>query len=281
MVLSRAFAVSKVGKALGNQKNSPVRKKGERSMAQKYRLDKTISAQGTLSRSEGKALIRKGAVQVNGEVVKAADFPVDWETDRVTVQGKSLVLKKQVYIMLNKPKGVVSSTEDGRFPTVVDLVPAELSRKGLFPAGRLDKDTTGFVLLTDDGQFAHEILSPKKHVEKTYHAKVDGTITEETERAFSGGIPIGDGEVTLPARLRILKRDPEGDAAEVVLREGMYHQIKRMFQSCGLTVVELKRVRMGGLDLDPGLKEGECRELLPEEVEQIRQKRKEEKANEK
>ena len=143
-------------------------------MAKKQRLDKAIAMQGALSRSEVKTLIRKGEVTVNGQVVKSADYGVDFDSDTIAVQGRELTLRQHLYLMMNKPKGVVSASEDRHERTVVDLVPERLFRKGLFPAGRLDKDTTGFVLLTDDGAFAHDILSPKKHIPKTYHALVDG-----------------------------------------------------------------------------------------------------------
>ena len=165
--------------------------------------------QGNLSRSEVKTLIRKGAVTVNGQVVKAADFGVDFDSDTVQVQGKPLCLRMHLYLMLNKPKGVVSASEDKNQPTVVDLVPQNLWRKGLFPAGRLDKDTTGFVLITDDGEFAHDILSPKKHIPKTYHALVDGAITERMEADFAKGVRIGE-DFTLPASLKKTLLHPTG-----------------------------------------------------------------------
>ncbi len=237
-------------------------------MAKKQRLDKAVSMQGALSRSEVKTLIRKGEVTVNGQVVKDAGFGVDFDCDTVAVQGKALVLRQHLYLMLNKPKGVVSASEDKHEKTVVDLVPEALQRRGLFPAGRLDKDTTGFVLLTDDGVFAHDILSPKKHISKTYHALVDGPITEAMERGFAQGIQIGPDQ-TLPASLKKMSSCERGDWGEVVLREGLYHQIKRMFGVYGLKVLELKRVKMGLMPLDPNLKEGECRELTPEECKQI------------
>ena len=196
-------------------------------MAKKQRLDKAIAMQGSLSRSEVKTLIRKGAVTVNGQVVKNADFGVDFDSDTVAVQGKELSLSMHIYLMLNKPKGVVSASEDKKLPTVVDLVPKELWRKGLFPAGRLDKDTTGFVLITDDGEFAHDILSPKKHISKTYHALVNGTITDEMVEGFAKGVTIGE-DFTLPASLKKISSEEQGDWGEVILKEGMYHQIKRM-----------------------------------------------------
>lgn len=237
-------------------------------MAKKQRLDKAIAMQGSLSRSEVKTLIRKGAVTVNGQVVKNADFGVDFDSDSVAVQGKELSLRTHIYLMLNKPKGVVSASEDKHLPTVVDLVPKELWRKGLFPAGRLDKDTTGFVLITDDGEFAHDILSPKKHISKTYHALVNGEITEEMIEGFAKGVIIGE-DFTLPASLKRISSDEQGSWGEVILKEGMYHQIKRMFGAYGLKVLELKRVQMGKLPLDPNLEEGKCRELAAEELQLV------------
>lgn len=240
-------------------------------MAKKQRLDKAISMQGTLSRSEVKTLIRRGEVLVNGAVVKSADFGVDFDNDIVTVQGKEVCLQMHTYLMMNKPKGVVSATEDRSQKTVVDLVPQELWRKGLFPAGRLDKDTTGFVLLTDDGEFAHDILSPRKHISKTYYALVNGAITEEMEKGFEAGVKIGEDQ-TLPASLKKLSSCEQGDWGEVILKEGLYHQIKRMFGVYGLKVLELKRVKMGNLDLDPNLPEGECRKLSAEELKKVMQR---------
>lgn len=234
-------------------------------MAKKQRLDKAIAMQGSLSRSEVKTLIRRGAVTVNGQVIRNADFGVDFDSDVVAVQGKELSLSMHIYLMLNKPKGVVSASEDKKLPTVVDLVPKELWRKGLFPAGRLDKDTTGFVLITDDGEFAHDILSPKKHISKTYHALVNGNITEEMVEGFAKGVTIGE-DFTLPASLKKISSEEQGDWGEVILKEGMYHQIKRMFGAYGLKVLELKRVQMGKLPLDPNLEEGKCRELTAEEL---------------
>ena len=234
-------------------------------MAKKQRLDKAIAMQGSLSRSEVKTLIRKGAVTVNGQVVKNSDFGVDFDSDTVAVQGKELSLSMHIYLMLNKPKGVVSASEDKKLPTVVDLIPKELWRKGLFPAGRLDKDTTGFVLITDDGEFAHDILSPKKHISKTYHALVNGAITDEMVEGFAKGVTIGE-DFTLPASLKKISSEEQGDWGEVILKEGMYHQIKRMFGAYGLKVLELKRVQMGKLPLDPNLEEGKCRELTAEEL---------------
>ena len=233
----------------------------------KQRLDKTISSQGLWSRKDAKTLIRKGLVCVNGVVQKSADAYVDWDSDTVTVEGKALQLQQHVYLMLNKPKGVVSATEDKEQTTVVDLVPDELMRKGLFPAGRLDKDTTGLLILTDDGDFAHEILSPKKHVQKVYLAKVNGSITDEIIEAFRTGVNVHNEYTTLPSKLSVVSREEDGDWGKGILREGMYHQIKRMFVSFGLKVVELHRIRMGRLDLDESLEPGQCRPLTAEEVQ--------------
>ncbi len=233
----------------------------------KQRLDKTVSSQGLWSRKDAKTLIRRGAVLVNGSAVKQADAYVDWDSDIVTVEGKTLQLQQHVYLMLNKPKGVVSATEDKEQTTVVDLVPDELKRKGLFPAGRLDKDTTGLLILTDDGDFAHEILSPKKHVQKIYMAKVNGKITDEIIEAFRTGVNVHNEYTTLPSKLTLVSSEEDGDWGRVVLREGMYHQIKRMFISFGLKVVELHRIRMGRLDLDESLEPGQCRPLTAEEVD--------------
>ena len=232
-------------------------------MAKKQRLDKAISMQGNLSRSEVKTLIRKGAVTVNGQVVKAADFGVDFDSDTVQVQGKPLCLRMHLYLMLNKPKGVVSASEDKNQPTVVDLVPQNLWRKGLFPAGRLDKDTTGFVLLTDDGAFAHRILSPRSHIPKTYIATLDKPVPPTAAAAFAGGMEM-DGKVLQPAQLTILSAHPP--RAQVVLRQGVYHQVKRMFARVGCTVTALHRTAMGALELDPTLAPGDCRALTPAEV---------------
>ncbi len=227
------------------------------------RLDKALSDQGMWSRKDVKSLVRKGRVAVNGCPETDPGRKVDRQEDRVTVDGREIALKEHLYLMLHKPAGVVSATRDVRERTVVDLVPPQLRRPGLFPAGRLDKDTTGMMILTDDGELAHRILSPRSHVPKTYIARLDRPVTEEMVRAFAAGIPLkGEGEC-LPATLRV-RGEQEG---EVTICEGMYHQIKRMFAVCGATVLTLKRISMGGLALDPALAEGACRELTAEELE--------------
>ncbi|MBQ7117620.1 MAG: rRNA pseudouridine synthase [Clostridia bacterium] len=231
------------------------------------RLDKIISSQGKYSRSEVKKLVRAGLVTLNGEKVKSADVKADAERDTITVDGEAVSYRKHIYIMLNKPKGVVSATDDAVHKTVIDLVPPALYRQGLFPAGRLDGDTTGFVLITDDGDFAHRILSPKNHIIKTYHATLDHTLSAEDIIAFTEGIDLRDGTLCLEAQVKMLSENPP--VAEVKIHEGKYHQVKRMFAALGNRVTELKRVKMGGLDLDERLKEGECREITAEELEII------------
>ena len=231
----------------------------------KERLDKLLANRGNLSRKEGKVLIWQGSVTVNGQVVKQPDSKVDTERDRVVLNGEELLIKEHLYLMLHKPQGVVSATEDGRFPTVVDLVPERLRRKGLFPAGRLDKDTEGFVLLTDDGVFAHRILTPKNHLPKRYLARLDHTLTPGLIGEFAKGVRLDEEDQCSPALLKILENG-ENPQVEVVIHEGMYHQIKRMFERFGYRVTYLKRLQIGGLPLDPDLPLGDCRELTGEEL---------------
>ena len=228
------------------------------------RLDKIIASQGKYSRSEVKKLVKAGLVTVNGKAVKTSDVKCDTSIDEIVVDGVSLNYKKHLYIMLNKPKGVISATEDASQKTVIDLVPPELKRQGLFPAGRLDGDTTGFVLITDDGDFAHRILSPKNHIMKTYHATLRHSLTDEDIVRFKEGLTLGDGTECLEAHVRMLP-DRE-NVAEVKICEGKYHQVKRMFASLSNKVLELKRVQMGALPLDESLPEGMCRELTEEEL---------------
>ena len=233
------------------------------------RLDKILASQGTLSRRDVKELIRKGLVTVNGVVVKDSSLKIDENSDSVFLNGEELTLKKHIYIMLNKPQGVVSASESEQDETVVDLVPDSLYRKGLFPAGRLDKDTTGFSLITDDGDFAHRILSPSRHVDKTYIATVSDKIDfAKAKKAFSNGVVLGDGTVLLSAQLELIEEN-ENQVFKVVIKEGKYHQIKRMFASLGTTVIELKRIAIGGLALDFSLKVGEARVITEEELKMI------------
>ena len=232
------------------------------------RLDKIIANSGTLSRKEVHRLIKSGAVSVNGITTKDRGFCIDPETAEIKINGQSVSLEKYVYIMLNKPEGVVSATKDPTEKTVVDLVPAELKKKNLFPAGRLDRNTTGFVLITDNGDFAHKILSPKNHIEKTYEARLAERIDEESLKKVAEGITLGDGTECLPAKVKVLE-DGENPLIEIKICEGKYHQIKRMFAAVGNAVIELKRVKMGQLPLDENLAPGECKILSKEEVELI------------
>ena len=229
------------------------------------RLDKIIASQGKYSRSEVKKLVKSGRVTLDGTVVKRADIKID-ETSRIAIDGAELNYKKYLYIMLNKPKGVISATEDRTQKTVLDLVPKELYRSGLFPAGRLDGDTTGFVLITDDGDFAHRILSPKNHIMKTYHATLRDELTDGDIIRFKEGLTLGDGTECMEAHVRVLESGGR-NVAEIKICEGKYHQVKRMFASIGNKVLELRRVKMGELELDAALPEGKCREITAEEFE--------------
>ena len=232
------------------------------------RLDKILASQGTLSRRDVKDLIRKGLVTVNGVVVKDSSQKIDENKDVVFLNGEELTLKKHIYIMLNKPQGVVSASESEQEETVVDLVPDSLYRKGLFPAGRLDKDTTGFVLITDDGDFAHKILSPKNHIFKTYIAGLEHSLGNAEIEMLENGITLGDGTVLKEAKVEIIE-DGDKPFVKIMICEGKYHQVKRMFAALGNKVIALRRVKMGGLDLDESLREGECREITAQELEAI------------
>lgn len=232
------------------------------------RLDKLIASQGRFSRREVQELIKNGAVKVNGITVRDRGAKSDDEKDIICVNGEQLDFQRFVYIMLNKPKGVVSATNDKNEKTVIDLVPKEFKGRNLFPAGRLDITTTGFVLVTDDGDFAHRILSPKNHIEKTYEARLAESVTEGQLEAVRNGIGLKDGTKCLPAKVTVLA-DGEKPLVEIKICEGKYHQIKRMFAAAGNAVIELKRTQMGRLTLDPSLKEGECRLLDAHEVQKI------------
>ncbi len=229
------------------------------------RLDKILAHLGLGTRKEVRALVKSGAVSVNSLPATDPGLHVHPGQSRIEVHGRPLSYERHYYVMLNKPAGVVSATEDRRDRTVVDILPEDLRRPGLFPVGRLDRDTEGLLLLTDDGEMAHRLLAPKKHVDKTYLARVEGVLTPADTEAFAAGIVLEDGSRTLPARLLPLRTGPESEA-EVIIQEGKFHQVKRMFEAVGKRVVHLKRLRMGPLDLDPSLHPGEARPLRPEEV---------------
>ena len=228
------------------------------------RIDKIIASQGQYSRSDVKKLVKQGRVTLDGAAVKSSDIKADPEKAVIAIDGRVLGYKKHLYIMLNKPKGVISATEDPTQPTVIDLVPKELRREGLFPAGRLDGDTTGFVLITDDGDFAHRILSPKNHIMKTYIATLQRELTEADIEAFRNGIELKDGTLCLEAQVSAVAGTVP--MAQVKICEGKYHQVKRMFAALGNKVLELRRIKMGELSLDEKLSEGQCRELTGEEL---------------
>ena len=233
------------------------------------RLDKYLAETAQCTRSEAKTMLAKGRVQVNGAVCKKGDTQLK-DTDTVMVDGAPLRYQKFVYLMLNKPEGVVSASTDKRDTTVVDLVGDAYPRRELFPAGRLDKTSTGFVLLTDDGALAHDILSPAHHVEKQYVVTLDTALTEEMRRGFAAGVTLADGETMAPAGAEPLTDD--GKTVLVTLRQGVYHQIKRMFGVYGAGVNALHRRSIGGVALDAALAPGQWRELTEEEVEKLRQK---------
>lgn len=231
------------------------------------RLDKILASQGNFSRRDIKEMVKKGRITLNGAVVTDSAAKV-CETDTVTLDGTDVTLKKHIYIMLNKPEGVVSASTSEDDRTVVDLVPEALFRKGLFPAGRLDKDTTGFVLITDDGDFAHRILSPKKHIYKTYEARLERTLGETERKMLENGITLGDGTVLKEAKVEIVE-DTDTPLVKIMICEGKYHQVKRMFAAAGNKVLHLHRTKMGNLTLDSSLLPGECREITPDELQKI------------
>lgn len=233
---------------------------------ERIRLDKFLSSQLNISRSDAKRLLKRNAVTINGVCEKSGDVSITATEDIVCVNGKQIVYNKFIYIMLNKPKGIVSASSDNKDTTVIDILPEELKRSGLFPAGRLDKDTTGFVLITDDGEFAHNILSPSHHVPKTYLVEVAHPLDDCQLMRFRDGMLIGE-ELFKPAQLRPLnKLDNNNFLYEITIIEGRYHQIKRMFASAGAPVLELKRISIGGLPLDPSLAEGASRLITREEL---------------
>jgi len=277
-------------------------------MRNTQRVDKVLSNFGFGTRSELRKVIKDGLVKVDGAIVNDGSMHVDPENSRIEVEGKLLNYRRFVYVMMNKPAGVISATYDPKLKTAVELLPQELACFDLFPAGRLDIDTEGMLLLTNDGQLAHNLLSPVKHVDKRYYALIDGFVTQDDVESFKEGVVLDDGYKTMPAELEIIGTsgknsytgqsdsvdrqvrpvqvnvpaqisntvcDGDNDAAdrseiEIVLHEGKFHQVKRMFEAVGKKVIYLKRIQMGGLRLDELLKPGECRELSPDEVELLK-----------
>ena len=236
-------------------------------MGNTIRLDKYLTEMNKGSRSQIKEAAKKGRIQVNGQTEKKTDRKIDPQTDQVLLDGKPVDYHAYEYYMLNKPQGVVSATEDRIHKTVIDLLGGEI-RRDLFPVGRLDIDTEGLLLLTNDGDLAHRLLSPKKHVDKTYYAKVQGIVTQEDVRKFAEGVDIHEKKLTAPAVLEVVK---SGEVSEILLTicEGKFHQVKRMFEAVGKKVIYLKRLSMGPLQLDETLMPGEYRELTEKEKDTL------------
>lgn len=233
------------------------------------RLDKLLANMGYGSRKEVKKLLKDGVVRIDGKPVKDAKFHVNIEKQEVTIYGEVVEYKEFVYLMMHKPQGVISATEDDHHETVVDLLEFEDAIFNPFPVGRLDIDTEGFLLLTNDGKLTHQLLSPKKHVPKKYYAHIEGVVTEKDVEDFAKGVVLDDGYETKPGELTILNSDDISEI-ELVITEGKFHQVKRMFEAVGKKVVYLKRVEMGPLTLDEELELGQYRELTDEEVEMLK-----------
>lgn len=234
----------------------------------KIRLDKYLADMGLGTRTEVKKDIKKGRISVNQEIIKSPEYKIDIQTDVVLADGKEIAYEKMVYYMLNKPQGVVSATEDRRDRTVLELI-QEKKRKDLFPVGRLDKDTEGLLLITNDGELAHNLLAPKKHVDKKYFVRLKNALSEENRKHLEEGVDIGEDRLTMPSQVFLLNE--EKNEFEIIIREGKFHQIKRMFHAVGNEVVFLKRLSMGSLVLDENLLPGEYRLLTPEEIVRLKE----------
>jgi len=231
------------------------------------RIDKIIATQTIYSRKEVKKLIHQKRVLVNGELISKSDLKVDENNDKIEIEKIKINIKKHIYLMLHKPKGYISATEDPKTPTILDLLPKEYLHRNLFPAGRLDKDTTGLMIITDDEEFAHNILAPKKHIKKVYKVEIDIPINEIMINEFKNGVNLNDGI----CKTAILEKI-DNKIAKVTLTEGRYHQIKRMFGCFGAKVINLERIAMGNLLLPNNLKQGEFRELTEKEINEIMKK---------
>lgn len=232
------------------------------------RIEKVLAQELNISRSRAKALIRQKQVALNGNTVTASSAQFEPGRDVLTCSGKEISYREFVYIMMNKPEGVISASDGKGMKTVIDILPKEMKRKNLFPAGRLDKDTTGFVLITDDGAFAHKILSPSSHVPKTYIAGLSAPFDDEVKKAFESGMEM-DGKTLLSASIEAV--DGDRTKAKVVIRQGLYHQIKRMFARFSIKVEALRRIKMGDVALDESLPPGGCRYLTEEELQSLKQ----------
>ena len=222
------------------------------------RLDKVLSNLGYGTRKEIKQVVRKGLIEVNGEIVKDNGMQIDPEVDKVLVNGEEIFYRKYIYLMMNKPDGVISATFDNRDETVIDLLEIEHQVFEPFPVGRLDKDTVGLLLLTNDGELNHRLISPKWKVDKVYYAKIDKKVTEADIKKFKNGITLDDGYTCKEAKLEILESSDSGSEVMITIQEGKFHQVKRMFEAVDKSVVYLKRVEFGTLQLDEDLEEGDC-----------------------
>lgn len=239
------------------------------------RIDKYLSNANFGSRSEIKKMIKQNMIELNGKIIKNGKEQIDLTKDIVKVNGKKISLETKRYLMLNKPQGVISATKDSSQPTVIDLISSKDKIKDLAPVGRLDKDTTGLLLLTNDGKLAHELLAPKKHVIKTYHALVSGIVDDSLIEHFKNGITLKDGTNFKPAKLKILSINKENNTSKVSISisEGKYHQIKRMFKANQMTVLTLHRLSMGSLFLDNSLQPGAYRRLSSQEINILKNKK--------
>lgn len=239
-------------------------------MGKEIRLDKFLCACLDISRKEAKEFIKKGRIQIEGNIAKKADQKIQPEQDKILCDGEELCFEEFHYLMFHKPAGVISATKDRQERTVMDFI-QESYKERLFPVGRLDKDTEGLLLLTDDGELAHNLLSPRKHVKKTYFAKVSGEIGAEAVKAFAEGIPIGKDEIAKPAVLEMIKSGEKVSEVLITITEGKFHQVKRMIKSAGSEVLYLKRLSMGSLSLDPALPVGKYRRLSKDEIQHLKE----------
>lgn len=239
------------------------------------RIDKVLSQLQIATRSESKKIFQAGRIALNGKIIKNGSVKFDPDNDTLSLDGKPVLYEQFEYYMLNKPSGCVTATEDAHDKTVMEYLPSDCHRR-MSPVGRLDKDTEGLLLITDDGNLNHNLLAPGKHVEKTYFARIQGTVTEETVQRFADGLDIGEKKPTAPAKLEILNHIPDANEInseseiKITITEGKFHQIKRMFQKVGMKVIYLKRLRMGPLVLDETLLPGECRKLKTEEIQLLK-----------
>lgn len=237
-------------------------------MTKYERIDKVLSNLGYGSRKDIKKLCKSGDVSIDGEIIKDSSYKFEPENSKILVKGEEVIYRENIYLMMNKPQGVVSATVDNLHETVIDLIDDEFKAFDPFPVGRLDIDTEGLLMISSDGKLSHQLLSPKKHVAKTYYAEVEGKVTDEDIREFANGVYIEDDYKTLPAKLNILESG-EISKIELTIVEGKFHQVKRMFQAVDKEVVYLRRMSMGTLTLDPELELGEYRELTQEELENL------------